>query len=237
MLKRGWESVKKAMVLNITDEDILWNMGLLGVHNPDVLLTTVMFTLGLSCSLRAGKEHHVLHSIPFDSQFTFLRDSEGKLYFRFCEDVGLKTNKGGLKHRKLDTKVVDVHQIDNPDRCPVRLLTRYLNLLPPDRKCKSLYLQPRKKLLPNVWYRDSPVGENRMRSFVKELCKNAGIPGYYTNHSLRATGCTRMYYNDEIDEQVIQEISGHRSVAVRSYKRTCEKQCQKATKSIFGELH
>ena len=75
-----------------------------------------------------------------------------------------------------------------------------------------------------------------MRSFVKDLTTKAGIPGYYTNHSLRATGCTRMY-NEDIDEQVIQEISGHRSLAVRSYKRTCDKQREKATKCIFGEAH
>ena len=199
-----------------------------------MLLVTVMFTLGLSCSLRAGKEHYVLRSIPFGSQFTFLHDSNGKSYFRYCEDVGLKTNKGGLKHRKIDPKIVDVHQIENADRCPVRILTRYLSLLPIDRKCKSLYLKPRKKYSGSVWYRDAPVGENRMRCFVKDLCKKAGIPGYYTNHSLRATGCTCMY-NSDLDEQVIQEISGHRSSAVRSYKRTCEKQKQHATKCIFGE--
>ena len=89
-------SVRKAMVLNVCDEDILWNFGLLGTYCPEVLLTTVMFTLGLSCSLRAGKEHYALRSIPFDSQFTFLNDHNGKLYFQYREDIGLKTNKGGL---------------------------------------------------------------------------------------------------------------------------------------------
>ena len=85
-------------------------------------------------------------------------------------------------------------------------------------------------------FSDAPVGENRIHSFVKDLTTKAGIPGYYTNHSLHATGCTCMY-NDDIDEQVIQEISGHRSLTVRSYKRTCDKQRENATKSIFGECH
>ena len=71
---------------------------------------------------------------------------------------------------------------------------------------------------------------------MKELCQKAGIPGFYTNHSLRATGCTRMYQNN-VEEQVIQEISGHRSLAVRSYKCTCNKQREYATKCIFGETH
>ena len=87
-------NVRQAEVLSLSDEDILWNLGLLGTYCPEVLLTTVMFTIGLSCSLHAGKEHYVLRSIPFDSQFTFHNDKSGKLYFRFREDLGLKTNKG-----------------------------------------------------------------------------------------------------------------------------------------------
>ena len=88
-----------------------------------------------------------------------------------------------------------------------------LSLLPVGQKCTSLYLQPHKKYSPNNWFRDSPVGENKMRSFAKNLCKKAGIPGFYSNHSLCATGCTRMY-NCDVEEQVIQEISAHRSLAV-----------------------
>ena len=111
-----------------------------------------------------------------------------------------------------------------------------MNLLPEGRKCKSLYLQYCKNFKPNNWFCDAPVGENHMHSFVKDLTTKAWIPGYYTNHSLCATGCTHMY-NDDIDKQVIQEISGQRSLAVMSYKRTCNKQCENAAKSIFGECH
>ena len=111
-----------------------------------------MFTIGLSCSLRAGKKHYNLRSIPFDSQFTFLCDHNEKLYFHYCEDIGLKTNKGGIKHRKIYPKVVDVYQISNAEHCPVRILYMYMNLLPEGRKCKSLYLQCRKKFKPNNWF-------------------------------------------------------------------------------------
>ena len=228
--------VHHAQVLSQVDEDILWSSGLLGMHSPEVLLQTVMFTIGLSCSLHAGKEHYVLRSIPFESQFMFMYNDRGKLFFRYVEDLGLKTNKGGLKHRKVSPKVVDVYQIENENKCPVRILNLYLFLLPKPRKCKSLYLQACKKYSPGNWFHDSPVGENCLRSFVKDLCEKTGIPGFYSNHSLCPTGCTRMYNND-IDEQVIQEILGHRSLAVHSYKRTCKSQREMATKCIFGETH
>ena len=68
---------------------------------------------------------------------------------------------------------------------------------------------------------------------MKELCKTAGLPGYYTNHSLRSTSATSMYQGN-VDEQIIQEITGHRSLAVRSYKRTSDSQRKLASNIIFG---
>ena len=73
---------------------------------------------------------------------------------------------------------------------------------------------------------------NTLRNVVKDLCVKAGIPGYFTNHSLCASSCTRMYGNN-VEGQVIQEISGHRSLAVRSYKHTGETQRRNASRCIF----
>ena len=56
------------------------------------------------------------------------------------------------------------------------------------------------------------------------LCSKAGIKGFKTNHSLRATTASRLYHNG-IDEQLIMERTGHRSLdGVRSYKKTNEDQ-------------
>ena len=216
-------SLKQAEVLSFTDEDILWSKGLLGIHNPTVLVNTVVFLLGLTCSLRAGKEHRILRSIPFKSQFEFCYDADASLFLRYTEDSGLKTNKSGLKHRSVDCKVVDVYCVANIERCPVRIFQFYLSMLPKHRVCQALYLQPRKKFTERSWFLDKPVGINTLRNVVKKLCEDADIPGYYTNHSLRSSSATRMYRSG-VEEQVIQEITGHRSTAVRSYKRTCQSQ-------------
>ena len=51
-------------------------------------------------------------------------------------------------------------------------------------------------------------------------CSEAGIGGYRTNHSLRATAATRLYQAG-VHEQLIIERKGHRSLeGVRSYKHT-----------------
>ena len=93
-------SVCKADVITTTDEDLLWSLGLLGTSHPDQLLNTVIFFDGKGFALRAGKEHRALHGLPFHSQFKFIKDSDGEIFLRYTEDIGLKTNKGGLKHWK-----------------------------------------------------------------------------------------------------------------------------------------
>ena len=225
-------SVRRAHVLSFTDEDLLWSLGFLGTHDPFVLMNTVVFLLGMTCALRAGQEHRKLRSIPFRSQFEFLYDDQARMCLRYTEDLGHKTNKGGINHRKLEPKVVDVYPLDSIDRCPVRIIHYYMSKLPSNRTCSAMYLQPRKKFTSTSWYLNRPVGVNTLRNVVKDVCKMGGIPGYFTNHSLRASSATHMYVND-VEEQVIQEITGHRSLAVRSYKRTCDAQKKNASRCIF----
>ena len=55
-------TVRKAQVLNEFEEDVLWNMGLLGTSNPVTLLNTVVFIIGKGFALRAGKEHRQLRA-------------------------------------------------------------------------------------------------------------------------------------------------------------------------------
>ena len=48
-------SVKQAQILNVTNEDLLWSLGLLGLHCPESLLNTILFVIGKGFSLRATK--------------------------------------------------------------------------------------------------------------------------------------------------------------------------------------
>ena len=138
-------SVKQAEVLTATDEDLLCSMGLLGTSHPEQLLNTIIFCIGKGFALRAGKEHRALRGLPFSSQLNFIRDSDGEIFLCYTEDIGLKTNKGGLKHRKVDPKTVDLYGSANTERCPLQAIIKYLSLLPKHRFCMAFYLQPRKK--------------------------------------------------------------------------------------------
>ena len=69
-----------------------------------------------------------------------------------------------------------------------------------------------------------PCGRNFLATVVKTICEKAGIQGK-TNHSLRATGATRLF-TANVPEKLIQECIGHCSTtALRMYERTsCQQQ-------------
>ena len=122
-------SVRQAQVLSITDEDYLWSMGYLGTSNPDQLLNTIVFCVGKGFALRAGKEHRALSPILFASQLKFMRDCDNEIFLRYTEDIGLNTKKGGLKHKKVNVKTVDMFASNRPEHCPLRIIVKYLSLL------------------------------------------------------------------------------------------------------------
>ncbi len=151
----------------------------------------------------------------------------------YTEDIGLKTNKGGLRHRKMKPKCVTIYPNPaNKARCTVEIVCEYLSKLPTNRKCEAMYLRPKKNYSPTDWYLDSPVGVNTLSTIVKNMFRKIGKDGHYTNHSLRATSATRMY-DAGVSEQVISEVTGHRSMAIREYKRTSNNLKRKASEALY----
>ena len=227
-------SMKQAQFLSVTDEDYLWSLRYLGNSTPDQLLNTMVFCVGKGFALQAGKEHRALRAIPFNSQLAFHRNDDNEIYLQYTEDIGLKTNKGGLKHKKVELKTVVMYASDRPDCCPLCIILKYMALLPKTCTCQTFYLQPCKKFFGKSLYLNWPAGVNKLRDVVCCMCRDAGLPGHYTNHSLHSTATTKMYQMD-LDEQLIMEVTGHQSMAVRSYKRTSQKQRKAAIKCIFLE--
>ncbi len=210
---------KSSVPLMYSDEEKMWANGSLGEDEPTELRNTVMFLLGLSCTLRGGQEHRDLRCPGHDCQFSVCSDSAtGKRYLRYCEDEKSKTNQGGLVGQRQNPKVVKIYGNDDPNRDIIRLFLKYTSLLLTDGKCSALYKYPLapKKLRASTWYTDKPVGVNALKKIVSTLAKEAGLVGHYSNHSLQASAATRMYQSG-VDEQVIKEITGHKSDSVQSY--------------------
>ena len=199
---------RQAEPLTEEEEEILWSKGVLGDHSPEALLNTIIFMNGLYFALRSVKEHQDLRF--HESQFISIVHHDGACSFlEYTEDVS-KNRPGGLKGRLIVQKVVKHYEnVSDPSRCFVRLYTLYRRRCPPDPKRNSFYLKPLKKPNGNTWYSREPLGHNTLQQAVSSMCKAAGIPGFRTNHSLRATSATRLYAAGA-DEQLIMERTGHR---------------------------
>ncbi len=76
---------------------------------------------------------------------------------------------------------------------------------------------------PHIWYSCEPIGIHPLCKIVAKMCKATGIGGWRTNHSLHSTAATRMYQSG-IEEHEVAHVTGHASVAVRSYKHTSDDQ-------------
>ena len=216
---------KQAEIITEEEEELLWEKGLLGDSTPESLLNTVIFYNGLYFALRSGKEHRQLRYSP--CQIQVIEQPGQRAYLQYTEDVS-KNHPGGLRGRKITPKCVVHHSnTENTKRCFVTIFKKYRQLCPQIQPpSNAFYLQPLRSPTPTCWYSTLPLGHSKLGSTVARLCKEAGVQGYKTNHSLRATITSRMYHAG-VEEQMIMERTGHRSTeGVRSYKRTSDKQRQ-----------
>ena len=131
--------VKKAEPISVDEEEQMWQCGELGDDNPQVLLQTLFYLIGVHFALHSGSEHQRLRHKNFQLQL-LLDDDQPRLVYN--EDVS-KTFQGGLKSRKVTSKVVTCYpRKDMPERCLIRLYQKYNKLCPSDHPDDTFYLKP-----------------------------------------------------------------------------------------------
>ena len=227
-------SRKQAELVTFEEEEQLWEISILGNNNPESLLNAVFFLNGINLVLRGGEEHCGLKL----SQFTFGEmqdpdDPSSTLSFFRYEEHGSKNRAGGSRQLNLENKcVTQFAKKDSPSRCHYSLLQQYFSKLPPEALQKDVfYCKPInfKSTVPSnrPWYTAIPIGHNTLQAKLKSLLSAAGLDtARKSNHSLRATGISRMY-SSGVPEKVIMERSGHLSrEGVQGYERTTIKQQQ-----------
>ena len=146
-------------------------------------------------------------------------DEKNRVYLEYV-DYGNKAYRGGLKHMKVEPKVIRQYEnTSDPDHCVVNIfvLHVYLLYLPQE----VFYCRP----LPDDGsgiprYGKQRVGRNKLALTIPDMCKEAGIEGYKTGHSGKVT-CATTLYHQHFSDQEIKERTGHRSLeALHKYKRT-----------------
>jgi Domain of unknown function (DUF3504) len=225
--KEGYGLQKRqANVITKKQENELWERGILGIDEPEKLLHSMFWTVGVNFGLRGGDEHRNLTR----ENFRVMVDQDGKKYLEYKESIS-KTYKGGLKHRKTEPHQARAYEIPDSPRCPVQMFALYTSKLNPASSKSAFYFQPLSKPTEEVWFALAPVGHNKLKEVVKSIMLKGGYDGYFTNHSLRATTATRLF-EQKVPEQLIMEQTGHRSTAIYSYKRPSDAQKRDVSQAL-----
>ena len=130
-----------------------------------------------------------------------------------------KTQQGGLNQWKQELKVVTQYPNPSNHRCVVDLFVQYLKLIPPKGPFYRRPLLSPKDGVPK--FSLQVVGINTLSRYLQSMFDDAGIDRKVKNHSGRVYSCSTLY-NAGFEEQEVMMRSGHRSSAVRTYKRPSE---------------
>ena len=228
---------RQAGIISYEYEDALWTKGVLGEDKPDKLRHTVLFLLGINVYMRAVEDHyHLRRDSPNEKgQLTFMCNPRGVRCVVYREDSVTKTHDGGLKDMRHERKTVWIYpNAGNVARCPVRLIDKYLSLCPKITRRSNFYLQSLQKPTPSQWYSVQVVGQNTIGKVVKKLMEQAGIEGFFTNHSTRRTGGTRLF-RAGVQHKLVKEATGHSSDAIDKYQITSDEQREMMSKVIAGQ--
>ena len=212
-------TTKKAEPISADEESLLWTSGQFGTHNANVILNTVYYYNCKVFGLRSFDEHRNLKCSQFDKKV-----DEGRRVYLEYTDFGSKTNRGGLKHMKVENKTIRQYEnIEDEDHCVVNIFAKYLSFLPGHDK--HFYYRPLSDDGSGTpRFANQPVGRNKLSRIIPEMCKAAGIQGYKTGHSGKVT-CATALYQQNFSDQLIKERTGHRSLeSLHKYKRTGSEQ-------------
>ena len=117
---------KQAEVISPEIEGQLWAEGCLGDDDPQKLMNTMVFCLGLNLALCSGQEHRRLSP----EMFTINQGNDESNTCLVYSEFSFKNNGGCLKDRKVSNKTVKMFaNVDNPDKChsSIYKLLRNLN--------------------------------------------------------------------------------------------------------------
>ena len=135
---------KRVEPISFEEEEMLWEKGLLGSATPHTLLDTMVYMCGIYFALRSGQEHR---DLKYD-QIKCIVNETAKPHLVYTENTS-KNNPGGLKHRKIEPKIVSHYASeDGITRCFVSLYKLYISHCPlmETRKTNAFYLTPLKSL-------------------------------------------------------------------------------------------
>ncbi|CAB5387131.1 unnamed protein product [Rhizophagus irregularis] len=194
----------------------------MNTSSPEGLLYRIFFQLSIILAMRGG-EHYDLKIDQFKSD-----GHDGLQFFHYTS----KNNQRGIQGGK-----AQIISIPADDSGPCTDIKYYLSKRP-DLSDDNFYLQPNPSWLENgIWYKTSHIGKNRLNKFMQNIGLETQIDipiELLSNHSGRKT-TTQVLQDEEIPEQAIMQLTGHKSVqGVRAYKTINEEQQLNTLKTLIN---
>ena len=87
----------------------------------------------------------------------------------------------------------------------------------------NFYLRSIVRTTPAQWYSSRVMGVNAIKKVVGEMLKDVKLDGFFSNHSLRRSGTTRLFQAG-VDRKIVKEYTRHVSNAVDQYQVTSHSQ-------------
>ena len=213
MLKADGKGNKpnRAMALTKEEEDILYEAGQFGCHNPESPQRTVWWQTTLLFGHRERDESRQMAW----GDVTLQKDETGKEYLQFSERC-TKTRDGdtGGGSKAFAPKACEYPE--EPSRCPVRTYKEFAKRRPiaamRDDSPFYLAINHKRREEDNVWYSSAPLGKNTLGKLLKTACQKAGIAGQKTNHSARKA-CVKRALEAGCPREYVAQLTGHKNVS------------------------
>ena len=195
------------------EEKEMWHAGVLGDKSPNTLLNTLYFYIGKLFGLGAS-EHPMfrLHNFVVSENAVSFVENVSKTYHGGLKD--LKRNATNVKHYCHR----DEDKEHNP--CIVKLFKKYTSMISDlSRRNDAFYFRPSKT---SYKFEDVPVRIHKLNSILPSLTTAAGLKRR-TAHSL-GVRCGSTLLQNNVEEKLIRERTGHISNALFRYEKPCEEQ-------------
>ncbi|KAK3728340.1 hypothetical protein QZH41_002174 [Actinostola sp. cb2023] len=204
-----------ARIMTEAEEDLLFEKGQFGDHNPEVLQRTIWWAFSLHFGFRARDESRKLKwgDVSLD------KDPEtGTEILVWRAERGSKTRHGDGHQRAFSPTA---HPTNN-ERCPVKLYKAFASHRPEAMKKPDspffLAVNHKRKEGSGIWYSNSPLGKNSIGKFLVSAAQAVGLPGNVSNHSIRKT-CISRLMDAGIPENYVAQLSGHKNLkSLDAYK-------------------
>ncbi|XP_069136762.1 uncharacterized protein [Argopecten irradians] len=108
---------------------------------------------------------------------------------------------------------------ENKSRCPIEAYKLYAKHRPQAMNTPEspFYVAVNQNNSGQKWFKNQPVGRNKLGVMMKAMASNAGLTGKKTNQSLRKTLCTKLLHSG-VAPTTIMQLSGHKNVnSVNNY--------------------